>query len=166
MKQEIYLNKKVELHNSKYQKINEPTYVNYQQDHFNSYQNYLYKRALYGLKGLSQDEIKKMCTAKKKRINNVFYRAQRILNVYKHKLTKKYCDDFLLTLFPNSNVLRVLASVNDFEEKQLNTLSFKDLGIEKNDIANLFVEEGILPKNFFELTIQDDPKFLPKLKTN
>jgi hypothetical protein len=166
MKQEIYSNKQIELHTSKYQKVDTPTFVKYEQDNFNSYQNYLYKRALYGLKGLPQEELEKMCSAKKKRVNNVFFRAQKLLNVYKHKLTKKYCDSFLLSLFPNSNLAKVLASVNDFEEEHLNTLSFKQLGIEKNDIANLFVEEGVLPKNFFELTIQDDPKFLPKFKTN
>ena len=166
MKQEIYSNKQIELHNSKYQKVDNPTVTKYEQDNFNSYQNYLYKRALYGLKGLPQEELEKMCSAKKKRVNNVFFRAQKLLNRHKHKITKNYFDDFLSSLFPNSNVLRVLTSVNEIDDDHLNTLSFKELGIEKNDIANLFVEEGVLPKNFFELTIQDDPKFLPKLKTN
>ena len=166
MKQEIYSNKKLELHTSKYQKVDNPTFIKYEQDNFNSYQNYLYKRALYGLKGLPQEELEKMCSAKKKRVNNVFFRAQKLLNRHKHKITKNYFDDFLSSLFPNSNVLRVLTSVNEIDDDHLNTLSFKELGIEKNDIANLFVEEGVLPKNFFELTIQDDPKFLPKLKTN
>lgn len=166
MKQEIYSNKKVKLHTSTYQKLDNPTITKYEQDRFNNYQNYLYKRALYGLKGLPQEELEKMCSAKKKRVNNVFFRAQKLLNMHKHKITKNYFDNFLSSLFPNSNVLRVLTSVNEIDDDHLNTLSFKELGIEKNDIANLFVEEGVLPKNFFELTIQDDPKFLPKLKTN
>jgi hypothetical protein len=44
-----------------------------------------------------------------------------------------------------------------------NTLTFKDLNISKEDIINIFIENGVLPKNFMALT--QDPNQLPRLKT-
>lgn len=150
--------------NSKYQKVEEKTFVNYDTDGLNSYQNYLYRRALYGLKAIPEDELNKICSAKKKRINNVYLRAQRVLNVYKHKVTKMLTDSLLTNLFPNSVIAKSLSNIEEFDAEELNTLAFKDLGIEKSDIVELFIEEGILPKNFKELTPQDSPNFLPSLK--
>jgi hypothetical protein len=43
-----------------------------------------------------------------------------------------------------------------------NTLTFKDLKISKEDIITVFIQEGVLPKNFMEMT--SDPNQLPRLK--
>jgi hypothetical protein len=43
-----------------------------------------------------------------------------------------------------------------------NTLNFKDLNIKKDDIISIFIEEGVLPKNFMSIT--HDPNQLPRLK--
>lgn len=155
---------KLEIHTSKYQNIEQKTVYNYDIDTFNSYQNYLYKRALYGLKGLPQEEVNKMNSAKKHRINNVYQRAQKVLNLYKHQITKQLCDNLLQNLFPKSSLANFLISFNEIEEKEVNFLNFKDLAIDKKQIAELFVKEGVLPKNFFSLDVQDSPGFLPKLK--
>lgn len=149
---------------SKYQVIDQKTFVNYDTDGLNSYQNYLYRRALYGIKSLPQEEVERMCAAKKRRINSVYIRAQRVLNIYKHKITKSITDKFLNSLFPNSLVTNALVNYTEVDEVELNRLSFKDLGIDKSDIVDLFIKEGILPNNFKELSVQDDPKFLPSLK--
>jgi hypothetical protein len=44
-----------------------------------------------------------------------------------------------------------------------NTLTFKDLKISKDDIIAIFIEEGVLPKNFHSITT--DPNMLPRLKS-
>jgi hypothetical protein len=44
-----------------------------------------------------------------------------------------------------------------------NTLTFKDLNISKDQIISIFMEEGILPKNF--MSISHDPNQLPRLKS-
>ena len=41
------------------------TYMQYETDRYSQYQNYLYKRALYGLNALSEQEIATMCSKKK-----------------------------------------------------------------------------------------------------
>jgi hypothetical protein len=152
--------------NSNYQKLDNPTFLKYYNNDLNSYQNYLYKRALYGLKGLQENELATMCLAKQKRINKVHFRAQRILNVYKHTITKKLTDSILLTLFPKSPLAQSIAAYDEVDEIYTNSLSLKDLGISKQNIISVFIQEKILPGNFYSITPQDDPTFLPKLKTN
>ena len=41
---------------------------------------------------------------------------------------------------------------------------FQSLNISKEDIITVFIEEGVLPKNFHSITI--DPNFLPKLRNS
>jgi hypothetical protein len=156
----IIMKKKFE---NKYQDLEKKTFINYE-NNFNSYQDYLYKRALYGLKSIKDDELSNMCTAKQKRIKTVHYRAQQVLNVYKHKVTKKLTDDLLEVLFPKSILAKSLKNYNEIDAQEFNKLSFKDLGINKEDIVKVFVEEGVLPRNFYNLSPQDNPKFLPSLK--
>jgi hypothetical protein len=59
-----------------------------------------------------------------------------------------------------------MAAYDEVDEVFTNSLSFKDLGISKEDIIKLFIQEKILPGNFFSITPQDNPSFLPKLRTN
>ena len=140
------------------------TYMQYEQDQYSQYQNYLYKRALYGLDALSQQELATMCSKKKQRIINVYKRAQVVLNKFKQELTIKYTNLLFKTLFPKSPITDILLSQTETDEKFKNTLTFKDLGIEKKDIITIFIAEGILPKNFLDL--KDAPLALPRLKND
>ena len=54
LKQEI---KNYQLHSGK-------TYMQYETDGYSQYQTYLYKRALYGLSALSEQELATMCSKK------------------------------------------------------------------------------------------------------
>jgi hypothetical protein len=138
------------------------TVMSYEKDGYSQYQNYLYKRALHGLSALSQEELVAMCSKKKQRIINVYKRAQVTLNKFKQQLTIKYSNLIFETLFPNSPMTQFLLADTETDEKFKNTLTFKDLGIEKQDIIAIFIAEGILPKNFFDL--KDAPLALPRLK--
>ncbi len=138
------------------------TYMQYEQDKYSIYQNYLYKRALYGLDAINQEELATMCSKKKQRIVNVYKRAQVVLNTFKQKLTIKYSNSLFNILFPNSNLTKELVNLNETDEKFKNTLTFKDLNISKDDIITIFIAEGVLPKNFLSLT--EAPISLPMLK--
>ena len=138
------------------------TVMSYEQDGYSAYQNYLYKRALYGLDALTEKELANMCSKKKQRIINVYKRAQVTLNKFKQHITIKYSNVIFETLFPNSPITQFLLADTETDEKFKNTLTFKDLGIEKKDIIAIFIAEGILPKNFFDL--KDAPLSLPRLK--
>ena len=138
------------------------TYMSYQTDGYSQYQNYLYKRALYGLDALSEQELATMCSKKKQRIVNVYKRAQVVINKLKQEFTIKYTNFMFKTLFPNSPLTDSLLACTEFDEKFKNTLTFKDLNISKEDIITIFIAEGILPKNF--LSLDKDPNQLPRLK--
>jgi len=126
-------------------------YQDFEQDKYSSYQNYLYKRALYGIDSLSVNELNSMCSKKKSRILNVYNRAQLVVNNYKHRVTKQLTDKLLLSLFPNSSLISELNSYEDVDANYKNTLTFKDLCIHKDQLVELFMLEGILPKNFLSL---------------
>jgi predicted DNA-binding protein YlxM (UPF0122 family) len=146
-----------------YQLMNQrPTVMQYETDSYSQYQNYLYKRALYGLETLSPQEMAAMCSKKKQRVINVYKRAQVVLNKFKQQLTIQYTNVFFKTLFPNSPITDFLLSESETDEKFKNTLTFKDLNISKEQIITIFMTEGILPKNF--LSLERDPNSLPRLK--
>lgn len=138
------------------------TVMSYEQDRYSVYQNYLYKRALYGLDALDEKELATLCSKKKQRIINVYKRAQTVLNSFKQKLTIEYTNKLFKNFFPKSNITKELLESNDVDEKFKNTLTFKDLNISKDDIIRIFIAEGILPKNF--LSLKEAPVSLPNLK--
>lgn len=138
------------------------TYMQYEKDKYSVYQNYLYKRALYGLNALTEEELSTICNKKKQRILNVYKKTQSLLNTYKQKLTIEYTNSIFNTLFPKSKLTKELVIINDVDEKFKNTLTFKDLNITKDKIISIFIAEGILPKNF--LSLDRNPNQLPRLK--
>jgi len=137
-------------------------YMQYETDGYSQYQNYLYKRALYGLSALSEQELATMCSKKKQRVINVYKRAQVVINKLKQEFTIQYTNLLFQKLFPNSPLTDALLAHTETDDKFKNTLTFKDLGIEKKDIISIFIAEGILPKNF--LSLERDPNQLPRLK--
>ena len=137
-------------------------YMKYETDRYSQYQNYLYKRALYGLSALSEQELAAMCSKKKQRIINVFKRSQTVLNIYKQKLTIAYTNSIFKNLFPNTHLTQNILMCEETDEKFKNTLTFRDLNISKDDIISIFIKEGILPKNFLSLEV--GPNQLPRLK--
>ena len=148
---------------SEYQFKNQrSTVMQYESDGYSQYQNYLYKRALYGLDALSEKELAAMCSKKKQRIINVYKRAQVTLNKFKQQVTIQYSNFIFKTLFPKSPLTELLIAETETDDKFKNTLTFKDLGINKEQIISIFMAEGILPKNF--LSLDKDPNQLPRLK--
>jgi hypothetical protein len=146
-----------------YQLNSGKTYMSYETDGYSQYQNYLYKRALYGLDALSEQELATVCSKKKQRIVNVYKKAQITLNKFKQQVTIQYSNFVFKSLFPNSPITDLLLSDTEVDENFKNTLTFKDLGITKDQIITIFMAEGILPKNF--LSLERDPNQLPRLKT-
>jgi hypothetical protein len=126
-------------------------YMQYEQDKYSPYQNYLYKRVLYGLDALPSEEVLMMCSKKKQRIVNVYKRAQAIINRYKHQVTMVKTNALFATLFPKSEITKSLSESQDIDDNFKNKLTFKDLGITKDHLVQLFINEGVLPKNFLSL---------------
>lgn len=139
-----------------------PTVMQYETDGYSQYQNYLYKRALYGLNALSEQELAVMCGKKRQRIINVHKKGQQVLNTLKQQITIQYTNLLFQRLFPNSPLTDAFLSCTETDDKFKNTLTFKDLNITKEQIITVFINEGILPKNFSSLEV--NPNQLPRLK--
>jgi len=145
-----------------YQLYRGETYMQYEQDSYNNYQNHLYKRALYGLSAFTQQELATMCSKKKQRVSKVYMKGQNVINLYKQKLTNAYSNFIFKTLFPESPLTQFFIETEETDVEFKNTLTFKDLGITKDQVIGLFITEGILPKNFHDL--KRDMNTLPRLK--
>jgi ribosome-interacting GTPase 1 len=118
----------------------------------NDYQNFLYKRALYGLKVYTQEELDEMHPEKQERITRVYWKAQRVLNKYKQEVINKESNKIMKALFPHSQLTKLfLTELNVTDPRFRNDLTFRQLGIDKPDIVNKLIERRVLPKNFYIL---------------
>ena len=125
--------------------------VQYEQDPYSDYQNFLYKRALFGLKMYTQDEIKEMHWQKRNRIKKVHKRTQGVLNTWKQQLMIEKTNKLFQIFFPDSSITQTLLENSDVDPEFRNMLNFKSLGITKRDIVDKLCEENLLPHNFTEL---------------
>ena len=146
-----------------YQLYKKNTYTKYEADQYSQYQNFLYKRALYGLSSLPKNEVEQMSKQKKIRISKVNRRAQRVLNEAKQRKVISITNGIFAKWFPDTKFTNFMLSNTDTDEKVRNTLNFKDLNMHKDEIIRIFIEEGILSSNF--LSLKRDPNSLPRLKS-
>lgn len=122
-------------------------YSQYEQDPYTEQQNFIYKRAMFGLKMYDLDELKSMHWQKKKRIKKVHKRTQEELNMWKQEKLITITNN-VIGLFNSRLADDIITNYSQPDPKFISTLSFKDLGIEKRDIINRLVEKGILSKEF------------------
>ena len=146
-----------------YQLYKKNTYAKYEADQYSQYQNFLYKRALYGLSSLPKNEVEQMSKQKKIRISKVNRRAQRVLNEAKQRKVISITNEIFAKWFPDTKFAKFMLGNTETDEKVRNTLNFKDLNIQKDEIIRIFIEEGILSSNF--LSLKRDPNSLPRLKS-
>lgn len=137
--------------------------MSYEFDEFNERQNFLYRRALFGLGVYTQEEQNRMHWDKKKRIVKVHERTQIILNLWKQEIANKKVCLFFANVFGKSKFIEPLLD-NYTDPGFKNTLDFKDLGVKKKHIVQKLIIEGILPKGFYQLK-NEKTEWLPQLKT-
>lgn len=128
--------------------------IEYEKDKFNQYQNFLYKRALFGLSVYTEEEQSKMHWDKKKRIQKVHERAQEVLNKWKQLRTQELVSSLLCKLFYKSSFAKEFREkfANEYDPNYISPVEFKYLGISKEQIIEKLIEEKILPGNFYQLS--------------
>ena len=84
------------------------------------------------------------------------------INIVKQKITTNYANDFFKTFFSRSKFAQDIIAYDEVDKNFKNQLTFKDLMLSKDDIITIFIEEGILPKNF--LSLKQKPISIPSLK--
>lgn len=120
---------------------------------FTPKQKDLYSKVLYGFKAYTPEEIACLNERAKINITVTYAKAQRILRNWKQDITFSNLDRFLLSLFPKSPVIKAMCATTGHVDNiaKEDEISFKDLGINQDQIANKLIEFGLLPKNFYNL---------------
>jgi translation elongation factor EF-1alpha len=118
----------------------------------NTQQLHLYKRVLHGLNAFTPEELEKMHWDKKRRIKKVWKRAQNVINTLKQKICNKRSNE-ILSVFSSSKLAKDIMSVpvEEVDQRFINKMSFRTLGVKPEDLIIKFYAEGLLPKNYFEL---------------
>lgn len=136
-------------------------YVQYEKEELTPYQNALYLRAMNGLGAYKPEEITKMHPKKKEFIQRTHTRVQRMINIWKQEVTNELTNKLFDAIWTGKNHVikegigtkaRLIDSTRNFvDPNKKNKLSFKALGLKKEHIVNKLINEGFLPKNFYEL---------------
>ena len=118
----------------------------------NTQQLHLYKRVLHGFNAFTSEELEKMHWDKKRRIKKVWKRAQNVINALKQKICNKRSNE-ILSIFTSSKLAKQIMSVpvEEVDQRFINKMSFRTLGVKPEDLIVKFYTEGLLPKNYFEL---------------
>ena len=95
-----------------------------------------------------------MPKARKKSILSRFLKAQDILNQWKQQMVYTKIDHILLSLFPRSSVIKKIVATSGVDKDIKDRHTFKELGISQLQIAEKLVEQSVLPKDFFTLTLK------------
>ena len=118
----------------------------------NPTQHFMFKRVLHGLNVYSVEELNKLHWDKKRRIKKVWQRGQREVNAWKQVICNKFAQN-IFSMFSGTTLADQLNAlpVDDVDHDYVNTLSFKDLGINYEDLILFYMKKGLLPKNFLSL---------------
>lgn len=126
-------------------------YQQIEHDHLNSRQNFLYHRALFGLSVYTQSEIKDMRKDQRARIKKVHKRTRIVLNVWKQQLINQFTNNFFTKYFPKSPLTKSLVESTTIDPEFKCSISLEALKIDKRQVVDKLINEGILPHNFYEL---------------
>jgi len=140
--------KKIQLEGIvKYQKIEKKFKMNPKQKD-------VYAKTIYGFKAYTQQEISTLSEQARIDVRTNYSKVQRILRNWKQDITFSNLDRFLLALFPNSPVIKIMCLATghiDYIPEE-DEISFKDLGIKQEHIIAKLMQVELLPKNFYNLT--------------
>ncbi len=122
--------------------------INYKK--LNPKQHFLFKRVLHGLKLYNKEEIDKMHWDKKRRIIKVWKRSQNVINKWKQWICYRKAN-VIFGIFENSKLAKAFIDAPfEYLPDYKNKLTLKQCGIEYEHLVIKFIEEGLLPKNFFD----------------
>ncbi|HUV84337.1 MAG TPA: hypothetical protein VMV86_01430 [Methanosarcinales archaeon] len=125
-------------------------YQHYDRSPYSQVQNFLYKRAIKGLRIFTKEEVDAMHPKKKRRIIKTHRRAQKEIAILKQVAINKSTNKFL-ELFHHSPLAQDIIKSTFLAPKVKNEFSPEDLGITKDVIIERLHEIGILPKTFYEI---------------
>lgn len=134
-------------------KLNGVSYQSVGSSVFNTQQNKLYKRLIYGVEAMTKSELVELSTAEIRQINREHRQAVKVLNAWKNQIVASYIDALFGQIFWHSSIAESMVKFSkedDYEDLE-NTLTFKELGLSKKEVASKLIENGLLPVDFFQI---------------
>jgi hypothetical protein len=91
---------------------------------------------------------------KKRRIEKVHERAQKVLNLWKQEMSNQWLGTLLSAVFHHSSLVKELNEKfgQEVDEQYISKIDFKSMGVSKNQVVDRLINEKILPSNFYQLT--------------
>ena len=118
---------------------------------FTPKQKDLYSKVVYGFRAYTKQEIAKMSEQTKIDVTIRYNKTQRLLRRWKQDMVFSAVDQLLTFFFPKSPIAKQMVETTGYLDESEDDLSFNELGITRNDIADKLIECGALPKNFYNL---------------
>jgi hypothetical protein len=133
---------------SEYQ-TNGTRYFNHSLTH---YQKSLYEQTVFGIKGMSPDQVRSLSKEERIIIHETHKKCQQILNQWKQEIVNEISNQLFKKYFPKSPFTQTLTEKypNVTDDGLVNTIPFKLLGIKRTDIINKLIKSGILPNDFYQ----------------
>lgn len=118
---------------------------------FNDIQQFVYRKALYGLAVYTPEDVKTMEPREKFAIIRTQRKAQHLINVLKIDTINQTVRDLFGKFFWNSDQGKEFVDDKHTDYNEVCNMSFKDLGINKHMIAQKLIDSKVLPADFFQL---------------
>lgn len=119
--------------------------------HLNPVQKRLYREVMYGLRAYPAQKLLKLPDEKKEEISVRYFITRKKLNKWKQDMIR---DVSVLALVKcwNEPLARLLATKGLETDKEFRVdITFRDLGVTRQEIIAYLIKCRILPRNFYEL---------------
>lgn len=127
--------------------------AHYEKDPYNQYQNFLYKRALFGIKIYKPDELKIMHPEKIERVKKVHKHGQRTLNTLKQQKLIEITNKFFAAFTGNASLAgEIIDMYSNPDPNFISKNSFKELGLDKEMVIDALLKDKVLPRDFNTIT--------------
>jgi hypothetical protein len=118
---------------------------------FNDLQQFIYRKALYGLAVYKPQDVKNLERKEKFEIIKLQRKAQHVINVFKLDTINQMVKGLFGKYFWNSDQGKEFVDEKYTDYNEVCSMSFKDLGINKHMVAQKLIEAKVLPVDFFQL---------------
>lgn len=122
--------------------------MQYDYTNLSSQQIEVYEKLMRGLSLYTPQELWAMNSNKKKKIQAAHIKAKQILTVWKQELIVEKSNNILLSLFPNSSLVKEIVNEKEIRTRDRIDLTFRQLNIKRSQILTKLGEHNLLPRNF------------------
>jgi hypothetical protein len=120
--------------------------------HLNMVQRQMFRRLMYGLKEYTPEQMSTLSPSAISKIVEDYKKAKRALHIMKAKKYYYAETKLMNAIFPTFNLG---SKDHDWFLELPKTVTLRSLGISTKEVIEEFVKRKLLPKNFFNITIQN-----------